>query len=754
MPTAARQPMNSAIRKLARFSFAFGGGALLSSFLPALWLRILLCGVCALLSAAFFCLPVGSRLGLILLGAGGAAGLLWYGLYAAILVQPVLALEGQTLPFTGTVLAAPTASAYSVRVPLYVDGVGTVYLYLDDGEGLAPGSILSGTAALEAASESSRAAGVFLYASSQDAALTGQTSSPRTWPGRVSALLQRGIASLFSGETAGLFRALLTGDKSGLPTALSTALSRCGLSHIVAISGMHIGILASGLLLFLRRRPLKLLCLPVLLFFTILVGSVSAWRALLMEGLVLLAPLVRREADGITSLALALLVILLHNPFAIRSVSLQLSFSSVLGILLLAAPLYRAACLRFSGFQALPRPAARLCRSLCGILCTTLGASAATIPLTAWYFRQISLISILSNLLVLWMLPAALVSGLISVLLALLIPGAAPALALLPGFFASLILSAVHRLGGLPFAALPLNSGYLALWFFFFLAVILLVLLSPGLRRRPLIPTCAVLLTLCAALLFNRLTVEETAATVKVLDVGEGQCILLISEGCTAAIDCGGSGYDSAGDLLADELQSLGIDRLDLLLFTHFDSDHINGVEELFARVSVEAAVIPAPYAEEDFWRDRLLALAREQGAEVVTVSDLTEYHFGGGALTLYPAAAQDGGNNSGLAVLGQFEDFSVLVTGDMDSSGERILQARYGLPDVDLLIAGHHGSKYATSEALLQAVTPEAAVISVGDNSYGHPAPEVLRRLSEAGVNIYRTDLNGTVTLRISRER
>ena len=750
MPPTRRKSTTPAIRVLAHVSFAFGAGALLGSLLPQFWLALLFGGLCALLAVLFGLLPARHRLRWVLISAGAATGLLWCGVYTVFHVLPLTELDGQVQPFTALVLEAPTYSSYSSRVPARVQGVGTVTLYLESGEELEPGDILSGTASYQAASQSSQSSGVFLYASSKDAAVTGHINSPRTWPGRASALLKEGIAALYDGENAGLFQALLTGDKSGLPTALSTALSRCGLSHMVAISGMHMGILASVLLLFLRNRKLRLLCLPVLLFFTLMVGSVSAWRALLMEGLMLLAPLVRREADGITSLSFALLLILLANPYSIRSVSLQLSFAAMLGIFLVTQPLYQVIEEKFNGFKAMPAPGAWLCRGFFGTVCTSIGASALTIPLVAWHFRQISLVSLLANLLVLWMLSAALVLGLLSVLLVLIFPEAAPVLRLLPELIARVILTLVHGLGGLTFAALPLSSIYLIVWFFFLLAAVVLAAATPRLRRKPLIPICAVILILCSALLLNRLTVDHTAATIKVLDVGEGQCILLISQGCTAAIDCGGSGYDSAGDLLADELQSLGIDRLDLLLLTHYDGDHSNGLEELFARISVGTTLIPDVWCSEDTGRDTLLSLAEEQGTGVGFLSALTEYAFGQGTLTVYPPADPAGGNNGGLAVLGQFGEFSLLVTGDMDTDGERILQARYDLPDIDLLIAGHHGSKYSTSEDLLQAVTPETAVISVGDNSYGHPAPETLQRLSDAGVQIYRTDVNGMVTLRI----
>jgi competence protein ComEC len=236
----------------------------------------------------------------------------------------------------------------------------------------------------------------------------------------------------------------------------------------------------------------------------------------------------------------------------------------------------------------------------------------------------------------------------------------------------------------------------------------------------------------------------------KVLDVGQGQCILLVSQGRTAAIDCGGSGSDSSGDLLADELQALGLSDLDLLILTHYDSDHSGGLSELFARISVDTVACPA-ILEEEAGQQLLYSLASEQGSALVEVSEITRYQLGAGQLTLYPPGDESGGNNGSLALLGEFQDFEFLITGDMDEIGEQILVSRYDLPQVELLVAGHHGSKYASSELLLEAVQPETAVISVGaSNRYGHPTAEALARLQEIGADIYRTDRNGTITIQI----
>ena len=127
-----------------------------------------------------------------------------------------------------------------------------------------------------------------------------------------------------------------------------------------------------------------------------------------------------------------------------------------------------------------------------------------------------------------------------------------------------------------------------------------------------------------------------------------------------------------------------------------------------------------------------------------------TRIPLGKAQLTVYPAVGVGEGNDRGLAVLASLGDQDLLITGDMDAATERRLIAVYDLPDLEYLVAGHHGSRYSTSDDLLDALMPETVLISVGSNSYGHPAEETLRRLAEHGCTVYRTDLHGTIHLSI----
>ena len=252
---------------------------------------------------------------------------------------------------------------------------------------------------------------------------------------------------------------------------------------------------------------------------------------------------------------------------------------------------------------------------------------------------------------------------------------------------------------------------------------------------------------LCAALVFQAASHTAGRLTVSVLDVGQGLSVALLSGGRAALVDCGGTGADNPGDTAADYFQSLGLSRIDLVVLTHYHEDHAGGIPELLERLEVGLLVLP-DVEEEDPLRREITALAEEKGIETLFLAEDADVTFGESALRIYAPLGSGGANEEGLSVLCTAGDFDGLITGDMNDTVEKRLVKYGSLPDLELLVAGHHGSKYATSEELLLATRPELAVISVGYNTYGHPAPETLERLAAAGCAIYRTDWSGTVTI------
>ncbi|MBR3640530.1 MAG: MBL fold metallo-hydrolase, partial [Oscillibacter sp.] len=206
--------------------------------------------------------------------------------------------------------------------------------------------------------------------------------------------------------------------------------------------------------------------------------------------------------------------------------------------------------------------------------------------------------------------------------------------------------------------------------------------------------------------------------------------------------------WRDAGCDAADQLLSMGCRGADALILTHFDSDHVNGAEHLFCRVPVRELLIPAE-ADDGGGRESVLRLAAAYRVPVREITEVTVLPLADAVLTLYPSAPSQADNDRGLAVLASAGESDLLLTGDMSRAAEKKLLQEYDLPDIEALVAGHHGAADATGAELLSTLDPETVLISVGSNSYGHPSCETLLRLT--GREVYRTDRHGNIHLTFS---
>lgn len=709
-----------------------------------------------------------SRRGLALC-LGGLIALGWAGAYFALFRAPAENWVGDEAAISGEVSSYPTPTSiggYSATV--HLDGGffapdALVYGGPDWGA-LKPGDRVACTARVTLSTRAYgdettyyTAKGVYLLAYCND--VPGVAAVERVpvhhWPALCAHELREGIYAAFDSTAAPIAAAVTLGDKSGLDEQLYSAFNRAGLMHAAVVSGFHISFLVQmALALCARRRGAALAMLPLLVFYALMAGGTpSAFRAVIMQSALLAAPIARREQDAPSALGAALLALLLQNPFAAASVGLQLSFASVAGILLVSDPLFRWMCRPLKAkrppkTQTLSLALWKLGRGVLSSVSASLGAMLFTVPLIALHFGQILLLSPVSNVLVLWALSLLMVCALVLGTLALFLPGPAAALGTIAGLTGHYARWAVLGLGRFPFACLSTGSRYCLVW----LAAVYLSLLAAALGRekprRPLVPALALILLLCAAIGLGRLEVDACDLTVSALDVGQGSSTALLSGGRAVLVDCGGSGWRSAGDAAADYFASMGRTRLDLLALTHFDSDHVNGVEQLLYRMEVDKIAIPAGGAGlgDAAW---VVELAEREGAEVLLVDGTQELALGDADLTLFPPLGGGASNESGLFVLCSHGEFDVLITGDADAFVEKMLVKYQPIPDIELLVVGHHGSKNSSCEEFLKATAPELAVISAGaNNSYGHPAQETLDRLEAMGSQVRRTDEEGTVTV------
>jgi competence protein ComEC len=746
------------MRKLADAAFAFCAGVFLAQYLLTPGRPALLAAACAALAGlAGLFLWGRARLRVFLLAGGAALGLAYSALWAAAVQAPAQALAGTERPDAVLTLCGyPAATDYGAKVPVRLEGLTARAMYYGDESllELTPGCTVTDSVYFTSAAKirdsdvtvfTSRGIFLLAYGRGEASSGPGSAASPRWWPARLGHALQERIASLFTGDTAGFLTAILTGDKSALSEGAASDLREAGLYHILAVSGLHCSFLL-GMVMVLtgrhRRRLTAAVGVPVLLFYMVLTGCTpSVVRACVMLLFLLAAPLARREDDPTTAMAAALLVILLANPFAAASIGLQLSFAAVGGILW-AAPAIRH-------LLAGSRQGTRLTRFLLDSISVSLGVTVFSAPLAAVYFHIFWLVMPLSSLLCLWAAGLIFSLGLPAALLGFLSPALGRAVGLVPALLIRYVLEASHLLARLPWHAVYFSNPFLPYWLAFAYGIFALAaLLGPPARRKYALAGGLTLAALAVAVGLGQRLFTAGTLNVTVLDVGQGECVLLSSAGSFAAVDCGSanSWYDPGG-IAADNLAGMGCRELRYLLLTHYDYDHVCGVGELLSRVPTDTLLVP-DRVDDAGLRTYVLAMARHTGTRVEFVTDETVRTLGASALTVYPPLGSGDDNDRGLSLLCSAGDYDLLVTGDMDQATEHLLLTRYQLADIEALVVGHHGSRTSTSSELLAALRPEVALISVGDNRYGHPARQTLQRLTDAGVTVRRTDLEGNLYL------
>ena len=558
-------------------------------------------------------------------------------------------------------------------------------------------------------------------------------------------LLER-INAVFPEDVSGFAAALVLGDRTGLSYEMETAFKVSGISHVIAVSGLHVSILF-GLLYTLmgRRRILScLLGIPAMVLFAAMIGfTPSVNRACIMQSLILIAMAFDKEYDPGTALSFAALTMLVYNPLVIMSISFQLSMGCMVGIFLFSEKIraWLTERLKISKGRSLLN---RLKHWFASSVSITLSATFVTTPLVAWYFGCVSLVGVWTNLLTLWVISFIFYG----ILLTLTVCAFGTTLAVGAAWLVSIpiryVLVTAKLLASVPMAAIYTVDSLTVVWLVGVYIMLLIFLLEK--KKRPILLTCCAVLTLCFSQLFSWTIPLLDECRVTVLDVGQGQSILLQSGGKNFLVDCGSEEGEGAADIAAETLLSQGISRLDGIIVTHFDADHTCGLPGLLTRIKIDRLLLPYVDDAEGIGAN----LSSLTDGAVQYVSEDVTLSFDGGKITIFGPISYEDDNENSLCILFQTENCDILITGDRGELGEKLLVYEHDLPKLEVLIVGHHGSAYSTTDALLEETQPEIAMISVGENNrYGHPSPKVLKRLEAIRCTIYRTDMHGTLTYR-----
>ena len=679
---------------------------------------------------------------------GCILGFIWFRGYTAQYLKPISSLDGEIRQCSIRASDYSRETDYGSAVDGTIQIEGKTYritTYLKQAEDIPPGATISGLFRLRITTEAGvnpssyyQGKGIFLLAYQKgEMELSHNPWTYRDIPSILRHHIQEILETCIPPECVAFSKALLLGDTSELSYQTDMELKISGIRHVVAVSGLHISIFFAMIstVTFQRRFLTALAGIPLLFLFAAVAGfTPSVTRACIMLGLMLIAQLLDKEYDGPSALAFAALVMLIINPFCISSVSFQLSVASVMGIFLFT-PGIRGKLT--AGLEGKKGKKYTLLRKLSAGIAVTLGAQIMTIPLCAYYFGIVSLVGVITNLLVLWVvsLTFCLLAGVC--LLAHVNLPLAGFVGKLAGILIRYVLLVAKCMAAFPLAAVYTVSPYITIWLFF---AYLLLFLYLQCRKMAVSFVCCAVLSLCVALMASWWEPTTSDVCFTVLDVGQGQCLLMQSKGRVYVVDCGGDSDERTADMAAEALLSRGYSHVDGLILTHTDRDHAGGAEFFLSRIRTDALILPRQIEN--------MAIPKE--TQVVIATQDIEIKDGNTIIQIFAPAFHGTENEMSLCALFDTEKCDILITGDRNAFGERSLLRHADIPDVDVLVAGHHGSRYSNCEELLAAAKPEIVCVSVGaENPYGHPAAEALERFSDYGCTVYRTDKQGSITIR-----
>ena len=691
---------------------------------------------------------------------GGLIGFVWFLGYDNFHLSPARAVDGEAV----SLRVFASDYSYATNFGQAFDGrtelEGKTYqikCYLNEDTAVVPGDVIEGEFRLRYTADGGKqeptfhqGKGIFLLAYEKDAGVNGKTKL--TILDNAAILRQKildQIAMVFPSDTIGFAKALLLGDGTDLTYAQNRAFQVSGIRHVVAVSGLHVSILFALIYLAFGRNRVwnALIGIPLLVLFAAVAGfSPSIVRACLMQCLILLALLVNKEYDPPTSLSFAVLVLLITNPRTITSVSFQLSVSCMIGIFAFSEPLrqYMLSCGKLKEKCKGKSFRAKVFRWVIGSVAVTLSAMIPTTPLCAIHFGMVSVLGILTNLLTLWVVSFIFYGIMLACLSSVVWMPLGQLIAWVVAWPIRYVVSVSSLVARFPLAAVYTDSSYIVFWLVFSYALFGVFLMMK--KKQPMIIALGMTGMLLACIAVSWLEPKLDDTRVSVIDVGQGQSILLQNENEHYLVDCGGTYADQTADTVANYLLSQGVFHLDGMILTHYDADHAGSVLNLLTVVDADNIYMPDIYDSNGI-REQIEQIHPDK---ITLISDTEKWNLKSGYITLYPAKEGTNDNESSVCVLFQSGNYDILITGDRSRVGERALLSEAEIPPLELLVAGHHGSHTATSLELLTATKPAAVAISVGaNNPYGHPRAELLDRLSRYGCRVCRTDLQGTIIFR-----
>ncbi|SDF29137.1 competence protein ComEC [Thermoanaerobacter thermohydrosulfuricus] len=522
-----------------------------------------------------------------------------------------------------------------------------------------------------------------------------------------------------------------------------------GISHIISVSGMHVAIITGFILymlsLFNIRRYKVPIIIIVLTFYAILTGAnPPVIRAALMASIALIGTTYGKKHNSINSLSFAAFVILIFNPLMLWDVGFQLSFVATLAILYFYKPIREK--------LSMLNPQIR------DLVALTLSAQIGTIPFTMYYYHYISIISLLSNIVIVPLANIAVVLGFLSAMIGLIFPPLSYFINYINIPVVEAILYITKLFNSFPYASI--NTIVPPLYVIVLYYGILTVLLSSFDKKTKKISIAIALTFVIAIFFYNYLLPKDLEVTF--LDVGQGDSTFVRTpHGKTFLIDGGGkplfatSSFDVGEDLVLPFLYYKGVMKLDGVFISHTDIDHIGGIITVLQQIKVDKVFIGVQKVTDENFK-KMIKVAKEKNIPVIFLKKGDKVEIDNIEIyVLHPdpqnLIEENPINNNALVFKMKYKEMEFLFTGDIEKPAEEVLKNL----DIktDILKVAHHGSNTSSTQEFIEKANPKVCIVQVGKNSYGLPDERVLKYLQEKA-KVYRTDKNGAIIVKTNGER
>ncbi len=566
---------------------------------------------------------------------------------------------------------------------------------------------------------------------------------------RMKTAIRYNIQALFkrhlNSSNADLMTSIILGDSSYLEEDFLRLYRDMGLAHILAVSGLHIGIISAFIFFLLSRLGLKrkmnvLLTLLVIWIYGYLIDfPPSILRANIMFSIFYYSQIIHEPYDSINTLSFAAFVLLIINPYYIFNIGFQLSFMATLSILLF-----------YPKIRDMFKPEKK---KFYNTLSALLSVHIGLLPIQVYYFNTISLLSILANLIIVPILSISIILASLMILVSLSINFLNNLLGPILNLLLNVQFWTLKVLDGIPFNTIKIFSPHIvSIIFYYILLIFIIRLVDLSKLKIRIISTMIVSLifiSLISIFIFNQGDFLE----LHFIDVGQGDSLLIRSKTKDYLVDTGGSitsSFDIGKNITLPYLEKIGAHKLEAIFISHFHEDHSQGLELIINELKVKrifSSYIPNEEINEKIKKSNTPLTILGKG-DKLSLDKLIEMHI------LWPDNKPNfiyDENNLSLVCLLNYNNYSILLTGDLENQVEEVLKDT--LLPVDVIKVPHHGSATSSTEDFLRALWPDYAIIPVGRNNlYGHPSHEVLNRYEKINSKIYRTDENGLIRLRFDK--